>query len=251
MKLPFVETTHGLLLTQAEKKLSVNLALAARMLSLDGHDDFNQGQISARLPKSDRFFIKQAMCGFNEARPDDMLMAFVDHKLPVNSSAPPELPLHQAIYEIRPDVNAIIHSHAPYSLVFGATDLEVLPVSHDGACFQGRIARFVKTSQTVLNIQIAYDVANALGDCLAVLLRNHGSVVVGQSIREATVLAQILERSCKIQLLAQSLHTPFHISSSEDVTKKKEYIYSNLSIKLFWDYCVRRVKQTWEETKTW
>ena len=238
-------------LTRAEQKLAVRLAYASRILSKNGHDDFNQGQVSARLPNSNHFLIKQAMRGFNEAKPDDNVLAHVDPVKPIDPLAPPELPLHQAIYAARPDVNAIIHSHAPYTLVFGATDWDLEPISHDGACFQQRIYRFTGTSNTVLDIETGEAIAEALKDGQVVLLRNHGGVVVGKSIQEACVLIQLLERACIIQILAKSTGVSYSISTAIDVRKKQDYIYSDPSIKSYWDFCVRSVQQTWPEVQIW
>jgi L-fuculose-phosphate aldolase len=238
-------------MTGAEARLAVNLALASRMLSRDGHDDLNQGQASARLPGAERFLIKGALVGFNEARPGDMVWAWIDPARPVAPLAPPELPLHQAIYAARPDVNAIVHSHAPHTLVFGATDWDVRPVSHDGACFAGRVPRFTATSHTVLDMEIARAVALALGSNPAVFLRNHGSVVVGRSLREAAVLAQVLERACRLQLLAEASGAAYAVSTDDDVSRKRDYIYSDTAVKSYWDYCVRLVKQTWKEVESW
>jgi L-fuculose-phosphate aldolase len=237
--------------SKAESRLAVTLAFASRMLSHGGHDDLNQGQVSARLPGTDRFLIKSAMRGFNEANPEHMTVAFVDADSPPTPLAPPELPLHQAIYEARPGVNGIVHSHAPYSLIFGATDWELRPISHDGACFAGAVPRFSATSNTVLEIGTGREIARALSSAAAIFLRNHGSVVVGKSIREAAILAQVLERACRIQIIAESTGALYHASSDRDVVAKQDYIYSDTSIKSYWDYCVRLVKQTWKETEAW
>lgn len=237
--------------TNAETRLAVNLAFASRMLSRDGHDDLNQGQVSARLPGQDRFLIKSALCGFNEARPSDMVFAAVNAAVAPDRLAPPELPLHQALYAARPDVNAVIHSHAPYTLVFGATDWNIQPISHDGSFFRGRVPRFRATSNTVLDIETGRSIADVLGDNPAVFLQNHGSVVVGRSLREAAVLAQVLERACRLQILAASTGATYHVSSEDDVAKKREFIYSDTAVKSYWDYCVRLVKQMWKETESW
>ncbi|HEX2027000.1 MAG TPA: class II aldolase/adducin family protein [Nitriliruptorales bacterium] len=232
-------------------RLAVNVAVGSRALSLDGHDDLNQGQLSARLPGSSSFVIKSAVCGFVEATPEDCVVAQVDASAPVDRMAPPELPLHQAIYEARPDVNAIVHSHAPYTLVFGATGLSLLPVSHDGACFAGRLNRFELTSNTVLNIATGRAVAAELATAQAILMQNHGSVVVGKSLREAVVLAQVLERACRLQLLAEAAGVPYRTSSAKDVAAKQAYIYSDSAIKSYWEFCVRQVRRTWPETAQW
>ncbi|MET9628339.1 class II aldolase/adducin family protein [Lentzea sp. NPDC006480] len=237
--------------TPLRKGLRTQVALAARALSLGGHDDFNQGQVSARAPGSDQFAIKAALQGFDECTPDDVVWASTDPARPPDPMAPPELPLHQAIYAARPDVNAIVHSHAPYTLVFGASDLELRPISHDGAFLTGRAGRFTDSSNTILDIEMGEQVALALGDDPCVLLRNHGGVVVGKSVRHATVYAYLLERACQLQLMAESALTEYHTSSWPDVVGKREFIYADLSIRSYWEYCVRRVRRTWPEAARW
>lgn len=237
--------------SQPHPRLRAQIALGARMLSLDGHDDFNQGQISARLPGSDTFCIKSALCGFDEMTPGDTVLAAVDDTLPAPREAPPELPLHQAIYQRRPDVNAIVHSHAPYTLVFGATDLDLRPVSHDGAYFVERLGLFTETSNTVLDIETGDRIAKALGDGHGALMRNHGGVVTGKSVRHASVFAQVLERACRLQLLAQGSGVSYHHSSERDVALKQDFIYADLSVRSYWDYAVRRVNRVWPESSSW
>lgn len=242
-------------LSAAEQRLTGLVAIAARSLSQGGHDDFNQGQVSARLPGSDRFLIKNALAGFNECTPDSVVMAAVnpDEKPPLG--APPELVLHQAIYLARPDVNSIVHSHAPQTLVFGATDLRLRAVSHDGAFFQGRLPRFTQTSRTILDLEVATAVAVALGDAPAALLRNHGGVIVGKSIRHACVFAHLLERACMLQLMAERVPGGYQCSIDDDIEAKRGFNFADLSVKSYWDHCVNRVVATepaaagWKEVK--
>ncbi|MFE6159668.1 class II aldolase/adducin family protein [Streptomyces sp. NPDC056486] len=232
-------------------RLAGQIAAGARMLSLDGHDDFNQGQISARMPGSDTFFIKNALCGFDEATPDQIVAASIAADAPVDPLAPPELPLHQAIYRARPDVNGIVHSHAPHTLVFGATDLELRPVSHDGAHFTGALGLFTQTSNTVLDQETGDAIAESLGDAEGILLRNHGGVIVGKSVRHAAVFATVLERACRLQLLAEQSGAPYTWASETDVALKRDFIYADLSVRSYWDYAVRRIRRVWPEAATW
>jgi L-fuculose-phosphate aldolase len=238
-------------LSPAERKLTRALALASRALSQGGHDDLNQGQVSARLPGSGEFFIKSALCGFNEARPEDMLRVSVDHALTPPKLAPPELPLHQSVYAARPDVNAIVHSHAPYSLVFGATDWEIRPLSHDGAYFARRVPRFTATTNTVLDQATGDAIAGVLADAPAAFLRNHGLLVVAKSVREVAVMAQVLERATQLQILAETTGATYACSDLPDVEKKREFIYSATAIKSYWDYCTRCVIERWPEASDW
>ena len=233
------------------QRLRIQVAIAARSLSIGGHDDFNQGQVSARVPGSDHMLIKGALKGFDECTPEDVIVAPLDPDAPAPAMAPPELPLHQAVYEARPDTHAIVHSHAPYTLVFGATDLALRPVSHDGAYFEDRIDRFAMTSNTILDMETARGVAKALGANPAALLRNHGGVVVGKSIRHATVHAHTLERACRLQLIAEQVPGGYHTSTPDDVQAKREFIYGDLAVRSYWDYAVGQVQRTWPEAAEW
>lgn len=233
------------------RRLRAHVAVAARSLSLGGHDDFNQGQVSARVPGADYMLIKGALKGFDECVPDDVIVAPFDPAAPAPALAPPELALHQAVYRARPDVNAIVHSHAPHTLVFGATDLALRAVSHEGAYFEGRLPRFTLTSNTILDIATGEQVADALGDNPAALLRNHGGVIVGKSIRHATVHAHTLERACRLQLMAERIPGGYHSSSLEDVDGKRAFIYADLSVRSYWDHAVGRVNRRWPEAADW
>jgi L-fuculose-phosphate aldolase len=235
----------------ATRRLGIQLAQGARMLSLDGHDDFNQGQISARLPGSDTFIIKNALVGFDESTPDTVVEASTDPNVAPSPLAPPELPLHQAIYRARPDVNGIVHSHAPHTLVFGTTDMDLRPLSHDGACFAGSAGMFTTTSNTVLDIETGEQIADALGVGNVVFLRNHGGVVVGKSVRHAAIFAQVLERACRLQLLAEGAGVRYAWSSELDVKLKQDFIYADLSVRSYWDYAVRRVARQWPDAGHW
>lgn len=234
------------------RRLANQLALGGRMLSLDGHDDFNQGQISARTPGADTFLIKNALCGFDEVTPEETVTATVDHTQQAPRTAPPELPLHQAIYRARPDVNGIVHSHAPYTLLFGACDVALRPLSHEGSYFADATSVFTTTSNTVLDIVTGDRIAKELGDTgRAVFLRNHGGVIVGKSVRHAAIFAQVLERACRLQLAALSTGLAYHYSSSEDVRLKQDFIYADLSVRSYWDYAVRRAVRRWPEAEQW
>jgi len=231
-------------LSAFESELAAQLATGGRVLSAEGHDDMNQGQISARAPGNpDSFLIKQVLAGFDEVTPDEFVRCSLDEHAPSHKLAPPEIPLHQAIYQTRPDVAAIVHTHARATLAFGALKVPLEPISHEGACFQGRYAVFTGTSHTVLDITVGRDVAAALGDKLCVFLRNHGVVVTGRTVREAVVLATVLERACDLQLRVLATAQPYAVSPAADIEPKQKFIFGSMSIRAFWDYYVRRLKR--------
>ncbi|CAM4159865.1 class II aldolase/adducin family protein [Kibdelosporangium persicum] len=231
--------------------LAVQAAVGARMLSLGGHDDFNQGQISCRRPGSVEFFIKGALTGFDEATPEDFVVGGVDPGSPSDRLAPPEIPLHQAVYEARPDVSCVVHSHSPAALVFGALQADLVPLSHEGALLRNEVHRFTLTSNTILDISVGRAIAGTLGGGLGVFLVNHGSVVVGKSVRHAVIFALMLERACRLQLDALASGRSFATSSELDVAAKREFIFADLSIRAYWEHARRRVLRTFPESRNW
>ena len=227
------------------------LAIGCRILSLYGHDDFNQGQISAKTVGSPDFHIKSAQTGFDNATPEDMVTCSMSETIRPPADAPPETPLHQAIYASRPDVGAIVHSHAEHATVFGATDLEILPLSHEGSFFQGQVARFDETSHTILDHDVAEAVARALGRGSALLLCNHGLVVAAATPRKAVILAVMLERACKLQLLAESVGRPYRTTRDDEVEKKREYIYSDIAFRNYWSHAAQAAVRAFPEAAAW
>jgi L-fuculose-phosphate aldolase len=235
----------------AAHPLAVQAAVGARMLSLGGHDDFNQGQVSCRRPGSAEFFIKGALTGFDEAAPQDFVVGRVDPAGPLDRLAPPEIPLHQAVYEARPDVNCVVHTHSPAALVFGALQEDLVPLSHEGALLHNEVHRFTLTSNTILDISVGRAIAVTLGGGLGAFLVNHGSVVVGKSVRHAVIFALMLERACRLQLDALASGRDFATSTELDVAAKREFIFADLSIRAYWEHARRRVLRIFPESRNW
>lgn len=105
--------------------------------------------------------------------------------------------MHCAIYQARPDVEAIIHTRAPQVTILGLADLPFLPISTEAA-FLGDLPRvpFIMPGTS----DLAQAVAEALGEGVAVMLQNHGLTVAGSSLRRAATLSEIIERTAEVIL---------------------------------------------------
>ena len=111
--------------------------------------------------------------------------------------------LHLAIYRARPDINAIIHHHATWASAV-AVAWKTIPVLIDEAADIGPIptAPYAPSASEAL----AETAAREFGkDSNAILLANHGAVVVGRDLREATRRALEVERLAKIYIGAELL----------------------------------------------
>ena len=125
-----------------------------------------------------------------------------------------------------------------------------MPLSHEGALLADQVRYFRDTSNTVLGIDTGNAIARDLGDGVAVFLVNHGSVIVGRSVRHAVVFALMLERACSLQLAALASGRGFSQSHAQDVADKRDYIFSDLSVRRT-GTTRRRVARLFPESTEW
>jgi HCOMODA/2-hydroxy-3-carboxy-muconic semialdehyde decarboxylase len=126
----------------------------------------------------------------------------------------PQSTVHQAIYKLRPDVNSVIHFHSPAVILLSVVGGTIRPMHNYSAIFYEGVPLFEGTGQ-VESPERAAEIAKLLGAAKAVMLRGHGAVVVGRSIREVCILALYLEESARFQVEARKLGTPNFVSQSE------------------------------------
>ena len=116
-----------------------------------------------------------------------------------------EWPIHVAILQARPDIQAVVHCHAPKAITLVNADLPFLPISTESA-FLANVGRipFVVPGTPAL----AEAIVGALGSGWAVLMQNHGLIVAARSLRRAADIAQIVERTSEIILGCYAVGRP-------------------------------------------
>ena len=134
---------------------------------------------------------------------------FVDFEKPV-----PQSSLHQAIYKTRPDVKAVFHFHSPAVILLSVIGQSVRPMHNYSAIFYEGVPLYTGTGQ-VESPSRAGEMAKLLGGAKALMLRGHGAVVAGQSIREVCMLGLFLEESARLQTEAMRLGTPMFMERDE------------------------------------
>jgi L-fuculose-phosphate aldolase len=186
-------------------ELSVREALAAacRILASEGHESGLAGQVTARAEKPDTWWTLKFGYGFEEATPERMVL--VDEDLnPLEGGRPnPGVRFHVWIYRDRPDVNAILHTHAPWASALAATG-KPLQIAHmDSAMLHGT-AHLPEWPGVPVADEEGRIISGALGSAKSILLANHGLLTAGSSVEEATYLAVFFERAARMQLRAMA-----------------------------------------------
>jgi HCOMODA/2-hydroxy-3-carboxy-muconic semialdehyde decarboxylase len=113
--------------------------------------------------------------------------------------------IHSEIYKAHPGVTAVVHSHSPAVIPFGVVATPLRPIYHMGGflgshvpIFEIRDAGGPATDMLVRDPTLGAALAKTLGDNAVALLRGHGNVVVGGSIREVVFRAVYTEINARL-----------------------------------------------------
>lgn len=181
------------------------LVAANRILAAQGVLDAF-GHVSARDPEDPARFLLARSRSPELVTADD-LMTFTLDGAPAGGDARGayvERFIHAAIYERRPDVLAVVHSHAEDVIPFSVTGEPLRPVLHTAAAMGARVPvwdireRFGdRTNLLVSDREQGRDLAARLGDARVVLMRGHGFAAAGRSLYEAVKIAIYLPRNAR------------------------------------------------------
>lgn len=218
------------------------LALACRILGTEGHDDLNLGHLSTRAPdKRDLMYMKGRGLCLSEIQGKDLVTIGFDYKKKAGSrEAHGELPIHIEIYRRREDVNCVVHTHPLYATAFSATGQTLRPINNEGVLFAS-LPYFDVITDLIVTPEMGKALAERLGHEKAIILKNHGIVVVGESIEEATVRAYLLEKTIKTLFVAKVLGEPRWTEDSE-VEQKAGRIFTGPKIEAMWQALVRQLE---------
>jgi ribulose-5-phosphate 4-epimerase/fuculose-1-phosphate aldolase len=133
--------------------------------------------------------------------------------------------IHGEIYKARPDVNSIINAHSPWVLAFAANKIPLKPI-HNKAAFLAQGSpifdirdKFGATDMLLTTPAHAKALAESLGMSAVVLLRGHGHVAVGPSLKVAVFRAHYAEFNAGLQAQAMSLGGSITYLEGEEAVK--------------------------------
>src|SRR6267378_3675237 len=194
-------------MTDAEWNQRVNLAACYRLVALYGWDDLVFTHISARVPGADHhFLINPYGMMFEEITASSLVKVDLEGKIVMPSPYqinPAGFTIHSAVHAAREDALCVIHLHTNYGIAVSAQQDGLLPISQQ-ALFALASLAYHDYEGLALNEEEKPRLVADLGTRNYLILRNHGLLTVGSTVAEAFLSMFILERACKIQILAQS-----------------------------------------------
>lgn len=195
--------------------------------------DFN-GHFSCRLPDGN-ILINSGDSVRSDLRPTDFTVTAPDGRWDRQAfpRPPAELPLHLAVYQARPDVQAVVHGHPKWSTLLTSSGRHYVPVMPQGALL-GDMGVF-QSPRSVSDRETAEAVAEVLGSRPAALLKAHGSVVVATDVLEATVMAIYLELNAERQVMAAPLGGCYELSADE-ISASQQGLAKRALYEKCWNY---------------
>lgn len=180
------------------------IAATARSLYQRGYSYGSAGNISVRV--GDRVLVTPTGSSFGSLDPQKLALTDLSGQVRGANKPSKELPFHLAAYASRPDVTAIVHLHSTHAVAFSClADLDfsnaLPPLTPYFVMKCGRlpVAPYHRPGSPALAVEVmrlapAHD---------AILLANHGSILLGRSLAEAAAAAEELEEQCKIYFLVE------------------------------------------------
>lgn len=183
----------------------VDLAACYRLVAHFGWDDLVFTHISARVPGTHDFLINPYGFMFDEITASNLVR--VD--LRGNQTLPSPHPInpagytiHSAVHEVRDDANCVLHLHTVAGVAVSCQKGGLMPISQQASIVVQSLA-YHDYEGIALNPDEKARLQADLGGARFLILRNHGLLVVGQSVPDAFLSMFTLQRACEIQVLAQ------------------------------------------------
>jgi ribulose-5-phosphate 4-epimerase/fuculose-1-phosphate aldolase len=190
-----------------EWQARIDLAAAYRLVALYGWDDLIFTHISSRVPGPEHHFLLNPYgMMFDEVTASSLVKIDLEGNKVVDSPYfinPAGFTIHSAVHAAREDALCVMHLHTDYGIAVSAQKDGLLPLSQQAMFALGSLAYHDYEGLALDENEKPRLVAD-FGNKKFMILRNHGLLTVGRTAAEAFLGMFLLERACKIQILAQS-----------------------------------------------
>jgi L-fuculose-phosphate aldolase len=172
------------------------------------------GNISAR--HENLMLISPSGYSLDEIAPEDYVEVNIDTGKVSSDALRPssEVLMHLACYRRRPDIRAINHIHPPFTIALTSSGHDLKPMFADCIVYLGRQIPHLDYI-TVTTPELARAVEGVIADCDCIILRNHGAITVGKTLKQAFWRACTVEEAASIQILGTLVGQPKFLDDAE------------------------------------
>ena len=215
-------------ISQEEWQTRVDLAAAYQLAHLYKWTDLIYTHFSARVPGTEDFLINPYGMMFDEMTASNLVKIDLNGKIlddplgmGVNEAG---FVIHSCVHKARHEINCVIHTHTRAGVAISAMKCGLLPISQTSIRFEGHIGYHDYEGPAVELAERERLVKN-LGAHDAMILRNHGLLALGKTVREAFEVMYYLDCACQIQIDAMSggLHNVQIMSDAAARTSSQQF----------------------------
>lgn len=232
-----------------EWEARVDLAAAYRLVALYGWDDLIFTHLSARVPGPEHhFLINPYDMMFEEITASSLVKIDVDGQ-PVGATDhavnPAGFTIHSALHMARDDAAAVMHLHTPHGQAVSAMEFGLLPHTQT-SMIAGHDIAYHDYEGVATDLEERERLVEDIGDKHAMILRNHGTLAVGDSVASCFLRLYFLERACEAQVLMLSAGRD-HLNNPNQGVEDKVAHQSNpkgmgaLAERLAWPALLRKL----------
>jgi ribulose-5-phosphate 4-epimerase/fuculose-1-phosphate aldolase len=229
---------------QARRDLVIANRILAREDVVDAY-----GHVSMRHPQDPGRYLLSWSRSPELVEGGDILEFTLDGKKVGADNRPAYLErfIHGAIYEARPEVQAVIHSHAEDLLPYGITKAKLTPVIHSGSIIGTNVPvwdiaeKFGRaTNLLVVNMEQGRDLAKTLAGNRLALMRGHGFAAAGRSLMDAVRIGVYAPKNARVQMAALRLGEPLPLHPGEIEARTDLFNPNTAEMWRAWEYWARR-----------
>jgi HCOMODA/2-hydroxy-3-carboxy-muconic semialdehyde decarboxylase len=224
-----------------------NLVIANRILAHEGVVDA-YGHVSIRHPEKPGHYLLSRSRSPELVEMADIMEFALDGAAVGNDKRQPYLErfIHGSIYASRPEICAVVHSHADEVLPFSVSlTTRLRPVVHTAGCMGKHVPvwdirhKFGDTNMLVTNVEQGRDLAAALAGNSVVLMAGHGFAAAGRSLMEVVRIAVYLPKNARVYLEALRLGEVRVLSEGEVEQKMVKNPQAPEMVRA-WEYWAKR-----------
>ena len=191
-----------------EWEMRVNLAAAYRVAAHLRMTDLIYTHISARVPGGKPHFLLNAFgLMWDEVNASNLVKVDYDGEIVDDPTGlgcnRAGFVIHSAIHKARPEIHCVMHTHTAAGVGVSAQEQGLLPLSQHAMRLTGNVS-YHDYEGVALDLDEQKRLVSDMGDCMTMILRNHGLLTCGTTVREAVDYMYYLERACQAQIAAMA-----------------------------------------------
>lgn len=203
-------------------ELRARVADAGRALVAAGLVRGTSGNVSARDATSGLVAVTPSGAAYDSMSAADVVVTDLEGAIVEGEWEPTsELGLHLGLYQARPEVGAVVHTHSPFATTFAALR-EPIPAVHYILAKAGNTVPVAPYARYGTR-ELAANCVSTLGAQKGVLLANHGVVAVGTGLAQAMAVAEAIETTAEIAWRARVIGSPVSLTDEEMDSVRKDF----------------------------